>query len=174
YACMMAGVISANVVIVVLARDVLDAGPRGFGFLNAGWALGAVVGGVATGALVRRFRPVPVLITALATLAIGHTLFPYARYLALAVAMHAVFGACRAVGGVLTQSSIMTTVPRRLMGRTQSAFSVMSTLLQVVMSFSLGLLAEHVSVPIAFLALGVLYGMATLAAAHARSLLRPA
>ena len=41
---------------------------------------------------------VSVLITALAILSIGHVMFPYAGYLALAVAMNALFGACRALG----------------------------------------------------------------------------
>ena len=84
--------------------------------------------------------------------------------------MNAIFGACRAVGAVLTQSSILTVVPRRLMGRTQSAFAVIATLLQVVMSFALGWLAEHAGLQIAFLVLGLVYGAAVIAALRAREL----
>jgi hypothetical protein len=131
--------------------------------------VGAVAGGLASGALARH-RPLTVLISAMVILSVGHALFPYVHLLAAAVAMNALFGGCRALGGVLTQSSIMATVPRRLMGRTQSAFSVISTLLQVAMSFSLGWLAEHVNLPIAFLLLGLLYGVAVLAAFRARAL----
>jgi MFS transporter, DHA3 family, macrolide efflux protein len=169
FACMMAGVISANVLVVALARDLLHAGPRGYGYIEAGWAVGAVAGGLASGALARH-RPLTMLISAMAILSVGHALFPYVHLLAAAVVMNALFGACRALGGVLTQSSIMATVPRRLMGRTQSAFSVISTLLQVAMSFSLGWLAEHLNLPIAFLLLGLLYGVAVLAAFRARAL----
>ncbi len=110
------------------------------------------------------------LILALATLAVGHTLFPYARVLAVAVAMNALFGGCRALGGVLTQSSIMAAVPPHLMGRTQSAFSVICTILQVVMSFMLGWFAQHVTLSIAFLLLGAIYGGGVLAAMRVRSL----
>jgi MFS family permease len=170
YACMMAGVLSGNVLLVTLAQFLLKSGARGFGFMEAGWAFGAVTGGLVAGALVLRFPPLVVLIASLAVLAVGHTLFPYARLLAVVVAMQALFGACRALGGVLTQSSIMTIVPRRLMGRTQSTFSVIATLLQVLMSFSLGFLAERVSVTLAFLTLGLLYGSAVLAAMRARGL----
>ena len=173
FACMMAGVLSANVLVVALARDLLHSGARGYGYMEAAWAMGAITGGLAASALARR-RPLTVLITALVILAAGHALFPYARLLAVAVAMNAVFGGCRALGGVLTQSSIMTTVPRRLMGRTQSAFSVISTLLQVGMSFSLGWLGQHTNLRIAFLTLGVLYGGAVAAALRARALARPA
>jgi MFS family permease len=169
FACMMAGVISANVLVVALARDLLQSGPRGYGYIEAGWAVGAVTGGLVSGALARR-RPFTVLIAAMAILAVGHALFPYVHLLVTAVAMNAVFGGCRALGGVLTQSSIMATVPRRLMGRTQSAFSVISTLLQVGMSLSLGWLAQHLSLPLAFLGLGLLYSIAVFAAVRARAL----
>jgi hypothetical protein len=70
---------------------------------------------------------------------------------------------------VLTQSGIMLLVPRRLMGRTQSAFAVFSTTLQVVISFSLGWVAEKVSLPFAFFILAALYGGAVLAALRARA-----
>jgi len=107
---------------------------------------------------------------ALATLAIGHTLFPFARVLSAAVAMNALFGVCRALGGVLTQTSIMAAVPRHLMGRTQSAFSVLGTVLQVGMSFTLGWFAEHVTLSIAFVMLGAIYGGGAIAALWVRTL----
>jgi MFS family permease len=169
YACMMAGVISANILVVALAKDLLDVGPTGYGYIEMGWALGAIAGGLAAGSLARR-NPYGVMVVALATLAVGHTLFPYAHVLVAAVAMNALFGACRALGGVLTQSSIMAAVPRQLMGRTQSAFSVIATILQVGMSFSLGWIAEHLTLSLAFLLLGTIYGGGTLAALRARTL----
>ena len=169
YACMMAGVISANVLVVALAKDLLDAGPTGYGYIEMGWALGAIAGGLAATTLARR-HPYSVLVLALTTLAVGHTLFPYARALGVAVAMNALFGVCRALGGVLTQSSIMASVPRQLMGRTQSAFSVIATILQVGMSFTLGWFAEHVTLSVAFLLLGAIYGGGVVAALRVRSL----
>jgi hypothetical protein len=169
YSCMMAGVISANILVVALAKDLLSAGARGFGYIEAGWAIGAIAGGLLVGRAARH-RPYSVLIIAFATLAVGHALFPYTRFLVTAVAMNALFGVCRALGGVLTQSSIMAAVPRRLMGRTQSAFAVMATVLQVVISFTLGWFAEHVTLSLAFLLLGAIYGGGVLAAVRVRTL----
>ncbi len=169
YACMMAGVISANVLVVALAKDLLSVGARGYGWIEAGWAGGAIVGGLAAGIAARK-KPYGVLVAALATLAVGHTLFPYSRVLGVAVAMNALFGVCRALGGVLTQTSIMAAVPRHLMGRTQSAFSVIGTVLQVGMSFTLGWFAEHVTLAIAFLLLGAIYGGGVVAALRVRAL----
>jgi MFS family permease len=169
YACMMAGVISANVLVVALAKDQLSVGARGYGYIEMGWAFGAVAGGLAAGTMARK-KPYTVMVVALAILAVGHMMFPYARVLMAAVLMNALFGVCRALGGVLTQSSIMASVPRHLMGRTQSAFSVISTILQVGMSFALGWFAEHVTLSIAFLLLGAIYGGGVLAALRVRAL----
>jgi MFS transporter, DHA3 family, macrolide efflux protein len=169
YACMMAGVISANVLVVALANNLLHVGARGYGFIESGWALGAVIGGFAAVPLSHR-RPFQVLVAALLVLAVGHALFPYAGFLPVAILMNAIFGICRAIGAVLTQSSILASVPNRLMGRTQSAFAFMATVLQIVMSFALGWLAEHAGLQLAFLLLGAVYGAALLAALRLRTL----
>jgi MFS transporter, DHA3 family, macrolide efflux protein len=173
YSCMMAGVISANILVVALAKNLLSVGAKGYGWIEAGWACGAIVGGLMAGTFARK-RPYGVLILALSILAIGHTLFPYARMLVVAVGMNALFGVCRALGGVLTQSSIMTAVPARLMGRTQSAFSVISTILQVMISFTLGWFAQHISLSVAFLILGAIYGGGVVAALRVKALSMPA
>jgi hypothetical protein len=56
------------------------------------------------------------------------------------------------------------------MGRTQSAFAFMATVLQVIMSFALGWLAEHASLQLAFLLLGLIYGAALISASRIRTL----
>jgi len=169
YSCMMAGVITANILVAALAKNLLSSGARGYGWIEAGWAVGAIFGGLMAGTFARK-RPYGVLVVALAILAVGHTLFPYARMLAIAIAMNALFGGCRALGGVLTQSSIMAAVPPRLMGRTQSAFSVISTVLQVLMSLALGWFAQHTTLSIAFLILGGIYAGGVVAALRVRLL----
>jgi len=173
YACMMGGVISSNVLLVTMTQEILHSDARGFGFMEAGWAFGAVSGGLSAGIFTGWFTAPLLLIVALAVLAAGHPLFPYAGSLAVAVALNAVFGMCRAFGGVLSQTGIMEIVPRRLMGRTQSTFSMLATVLQVVMSLTLGYFAQHLSLPLAFFVLGLLYGCAVLAAIRARELVPP-
>ena len=170
YACMMAGVISSNVLVVTLTQQVLHSDARGFGFMEAGWAFGAVSGGLTAGVFAGWLSAPLLLIGALAVLAAGHPLFPYAGSIVLAVAMNALFGLCRAFGGVLAQTGIMEWVPRRLMGRTQSTFSMLANVLQVLMSLTLGYFAQHLSLALAFFVLGLLYGCAVLAAIRAREL----
>ncbi len=170
YACMMGGVISSNVLVVTFTQEVLHSDARGFGFMEAGWAFGAVSGGLSAGVFTGWFSAPLLLILALSVLAAGHPLFPYAGSLRVAVAMNALFGLCRAFGGVLSQTGIMELVPRRLMGRTQSTFSMLANVLQVLMSLTLGYFAQHLSLTLAFFVLGLLYGCAVLAAIRAREL----
>jgi hypothetical protein len=170
WACMLAGILSATVLLVALARDVLRAGARGYGFLEAGWATGAVLGALLASRIVRPRSTAVLPALSLAVLAAGSAALPGFTVLAAAVAAQVVLGASRAVGGVAIQSVIMAAVPQGLMGRVQSAFSIASTVLQVLMSMLLGWLAQAVSIPAGFLAVGCLYALAGAAAWYARRL----
>src|SRR6266851_1773839 len=80
HAIVMAGVVSANVVLVALANDILHAGPRGLGFLEAGWAIGAIVGGLIASQLPQSLR-MPLYVVACAGLAVGHMATPFVAFL---------------------------------------------------------------------------------------------
>src|SRR5438309_9403738 len=129
HSVMMAGVVSANVVLVALANDILHAGARGLGYLEAGWATGAITGGLIASQLSQKLR-LALYVAAIVGLAIGHMAVPFVSFLIGAVTIQALFGLCRAVAGVIAQSSLMSIVPRHFMGRTQSAMAVLTTVLQ--------------------------------------------
>jgi hypothetical protein len=96
---------------------------------------------------------------------------PFVSFLAGAVAMQALFGMCRALAGVVAQSSLMSIVPRHFMGRTQSAMAILTTALQVLMSFSLGWIAQRINIVAGFSLLALMYGGASFFAGRARQLL---
>ena len=171
HAVMMAGVVSANVVLVALANDVLHSGARGLGFLEAGWATGAILGGLLASQLAGPLR-LTLYAAGLAGLAAGHLLVPFVSFLAGAVALQIAFGSCRAVGGVVAQSSLMTIVPKHFMGRTQSAIAILSTAIQLFMSFALGWVAQSAGIVAGYALLAILYLFATICGFRARQLLR--
>jgi hypothetical protein len=96
---------------------------------------------------------------------------PFATLLAVAVTLQALFGFCRALAGVVAQSSLMSIVPRHFMGRTQSAMAILTTALQLLMSFSLGWVAQRVSILAGFTLLALMYAGASFFATRARLLL---
>jgi MFS transporter len=170
HSIMMASVVSANVVLVALANDILHAGARGLGFLEAGWAAGAITGGLIASQLSQKLRLI-LYVAAVAGLATGHLVIPFVSFLIGAVVLQALFGMCRALAGVVAQSSIMSIVPRHFMGRTQSAMAILTTILQLLMSFSLGWIAQRISIIAGFSLLALMYGGASFFAARARQLL---
>jgi MFS transporter, DHA3 family, macrolide efflux protein len=173
HAILMASVVSSNVVVVALVNDVLHSGARGFGMIEAGWAIGAIIGGLLTSQLPQRLR-LPLYVGAMAGMALGHVAIPYITFLFGAVLLQTFFGFFRALSGVVAQSSLMAMVPRHFMGRTQSTFAIFATILQLAMSFALGWGAEHFGIAIGFFLLATMYAFATLSASQARKLLREA
>jgi len=171
HSIMMAGVVSGNVVLVALVNDILHSGARGLGFLEAGWAVGAITGGFIVSQLRTSLR-MPLYVTACAVLAIGHMATPFVSFLVGAVVMQGIFGLCRAVGGVTAQSGLMSIVPRHFMGRTQSAMAILTTCFQLAMSFSLGIIAQSAGLVAGYALLALLYAGATLSASRARQLMR--
>ncbi len=171
HAVMMAGVISANIVLVALANDILHSGARGLGFLEAGWATGAIIGGLIASQLPQTLR-MTLYVAACTGLAVGHVATPFVAFLAGAVVMQILFGFCRALGGVVAQSSLMSIVPHHFMGRTQSAVAILSTVVQLLMSFSLGWVAQRAGLFAGYALLALLYAGATFSATRARQLLR--
>src|SRR5467141_1819465 len=171
HSIMMAGVVSANVVLVALANDILRAGPQGLGFLEAGWATGAIVGGLIASQLPQAMR-MPLYVAACAGLAVGHMATPFVAFLGGAMMMQILFGFCRARGGVVAQSSLMTIVPRHFMGRTQSAMAILTTVVQLFMSFALGWVAQGAGLIAGYAMLALLYTGATVSAIRARQLMK--
>jgi MFS family permease len=169
HSIMMAGVVSANVVLVALANDILRSGPRGLGFLEAGWATGAICGGLIASQLPGTKR-MPLYVAACAVLAAGHMATPFVAFLVGAVMMQMIFGFCRALGGVVAQSSLMSVVPRHFMGRTQSAMAILTTVVQLFMSFALGWVAQGAGLVAGYAMLALLYTGATISSIRARQL----
>jgi MFS family permease len=170
HAMLMASIVSGNVVVVALASEIVHSGARGFGFIEAGWAIGAIIGGIITSQLPQRLR-LPLYVAAVAGMALGHVAVPFVVLLLGATILQGCFGFFRALAGIVAQSSLMSIVPKQFMGRTQSAFAIFTTVLQLAMSFSLGWMGKRFSIAVGFFLLAAMYAGATLTAMRARRLL---
>jgi MFS family permease len=171
HSILMGGIVSANVLIVALASDLLHSGPRGLGYLEAGWGFGATLGGLLASQLPQRLR-LTLYGVAMAVLALGHVAMPLIAFLAAAVFFQILFGFCRALSGVVAQATLMAIVPRHFMGRTQSAVAIVTTAFQILMSFALGWVSQRFSLIAGFSLLSLLYVCGTISAFRARQLLR--
>ncbi|HVO56941.1 MAG TPA: MFS transporter [Dongiaceae bacterium] len=171
HSILMAGVVSANVLLVALAADILHSGAPGLGYLEGGWGLGAILGGLLASQLPQRAR-MTLYAVSLAGLALGHLSMPFITWLVAAVFFQVLFGFFRALSGVVAQGTLMMIVPRHFMGRTQSAIAILTTVLQLVMSLALGWISQQLSLVSGFALLALIYAAGTLSAFHARNLIR--
>jgi DHA3 family macrolide efflux protein-like MFS transporter len=171
HSILMAGVVSANILLVALAANILHAGARGLGYLEGGWGLGAIIGGLLASQLPPRLR-MTLYAFSIAGLALGHLAMPFITFIVAAVFFQMCFGFFRALSGVVAQAALMLIVPRHFMGRTQSAMAILTTILQLLMSVALGWISQQLSIFAGFALLALIYAFGTLSAFHARNLLR--
>lgn len=162
-AMMVSGVLTAP-----LSDRILHAGAVGYGWLNAGWGIGAFVSTFYAARLSRKFgwgRVVPLSMLLLATcfFVVPHSVMAgMAVGIYLASSIYFLAGTARGVGGIALSTSMMELVPKHLMGRVQTLFSLFSIALQVSLAPVAGNIAQRHSLTIALGLIAILYLLATL------------
>lgn len=154
--CFQLGTVS----LVLLATRTLDLGPRGFGLLLAGGAVGSVVGGLLNARIVARIGALPALVLALAAnvpifVAIG--LSPDAVVLGALLALNGFF---TTMWNVVTVSLRQELVPTSLLGRVNSVYRLLGWGLMPVGAVVGGLLAHRYGLRAPYPIAGALRGVA--------------
>jgi MFS family permease len=165
WAIFIAGMMTQGVTTAPLSDRILHAGARGYGWLNGGWAVGAFTSTLYAPLFIRRLHGRRSVVCAMALLALSLTMAPFSGSVVIAVMCYAVMGSGRGLAGVAISSTMMEMVPKHFMGRVQNTFFFLGTSLQLLTSIAVGAIAEHLSLPLAFSVIGLLYGIAAIAAA---------
>jgi MFS transporter, DHA3 family, macrolide efflux protein len=171
-ACFIGAMLSQGVVTAPLSDRILKSGAVGYGWLNAGWAVGAFLSAfyapLAIGALGKRRS----VVVPFSILALSLVLLPFSHWLAVAVALYMVMGSGRGVGGVAINSNIMESVQPQFMGRVQNTFMFFGTALQLGLGFLIGLAAHRLGLLWGFVMIASVYllsGVATIWPVHAKA-----
>jgi MFS family permease len=165
WAIFIAGMLTQGVTTAPLSDRILHAGAQGYGWLNAGWAVGAFTSTLYASMFIRRLHGRRSVVCAMTLLALGLMLAPFSKVVPLAVLCYAAMGSGRGVAGIAISSRMMEMVPKHFMGRVQNTFFFIGTLLQLVTSIGVGVIAEQISLALAFTMIGVMYGVAAITAA---------
>jgi MFS family permease len=180
WALFIGGMLTQGVITAPFSDRILKAGAVGYGWLNAGWAVGACLSAIYTPALIRgtgHRRAVGISMALLGASLISlpflgthlHGLVHLSASLSVglallvAVMVYCLMGCCRALGGVAITSTMMELVPKHFMGRVQNTFYFLGTTLQLVFSFTVGTVAHTRSLAAGFAIVGGIYLMACLA-----------
>jgi len=160
----LGAMLTGGVVTAPLSDRILHGGAVGYGWLNAGWGVGAFVSALYAPVVIKNLRARPAIAVSMGLLAAGMFLAPFSRVLAIAVAIFGIMGSARGLSGIAISSSMMEHVPPHFMGRVQNTFYFVGTALQVVLALGVGAVAHRVSLAWGFAMIGFVYALALLSA----------
>jgi MFS family permease len=175
WALFIGGMLTQGVITAPFSDRILQAGAVGYGWLNAGWAIGAFLSAIYTPALIRGTGHRIAVGVSMALLGLSLISLPFLGAhvhgllgsiklgLLAAVSVYCVMGCARGLGGVAITSTMMELVPKHFMGRVQNTFYFLGTALQLVFSFAVGTIAHKRSLAEAFAIVGAIYLLACLA-----------
>jgi len=164
WALFVAAMMTQGVLSAPLSDRLLHGGAVGYGWLNAGWAVGAFVAVFYASNFIRKRGANLSVTLAMSTIAACLFLLPVSHWLVLAVPMYFVMGSSRGVGGIALSSEMMQLVPRHFMGRVQNAFSFVANALQICTALLVGEAAHRDGLRYGFWMVGTMYLGAALAA----------
>jgi MFS family permease len=164
WALFVAAMMTQGVLSAPLSERILHGGAVGYGWLNAGWAVGAFVSVFYAAGFVRRHGANRVVTLTMSVIAASLFLLPVSRWLALAVVIYFMMGSSRGAGGIALSSEMMQLVPRHFMGRVQNTFSFLASALQICTALLVGEAAHREGLIFGFWMVGAMYLGAALAA----------
>jgi MFS family permease len=136
---------------------VLHAGAVGYGWLNGGWAIGALLSTVYTAWLIRKLGSRHTVAVNMALLSFCWFALPYSPVLTVAVVLYGIGGSARGITGVALSTAVMETVPKHFMGRVQNTIYLAGTMLQLMLGMIVGYIAHHRGLAPAFAIIATLY-----------------
>jgi MFS family permease len=158
-AMMTQGVLSAP-----LSERILHSGAVGYGWLNAGWAVGAFVSVIYASRIIRRSGANQVVTVTMSVIAVSLFVLPEIRWLAVAVPIYFIMGSGRGAGGIAISTEMMEMVPKHFMGRVQNTFFFLASALQIGTAMLAGEAAHRDGLKFGFWIVGAMYLSAALAA----------
>jgi MFS family permease len=159
----LAGMMTQNVLTAPMSERLLHAGAVGYGWLNAGWGTGAFTSMAYTAWLIRKAGGRRAIAICMAVMGASLFVMPLTAALPLAVLMYLIAGSARGVGGVAINATIMEIVPKHFMGRVQNMFFFFGMLLQIVMSYLVGVVAHTMALTFGFWIVAGVYTVACVA-----------
>jgi MFS family permease len=164
WALFVAAMMTQGVLSAPLSERILHGGAVGYGWLNAGWAVGAFVSVFYASGFVRRHGANRVVTLTMSVIAASLFVLPVSHWLAIAVTIYFLMGSSRGMGGIALSSEMMQLTPRHFMGRVQNAFAFVASALQICTALLVGEAAHRDGLIYGFWMVGAMYLGAALAA----------
>ena len=157
----LGAMLTQGVITAPLIERVLHTGAVGYGWLNGAWGVGAFLVALYATKFIKRHGSPNAFSLSLAVLSVGMVLAPLTRWMLFAIGIYFFMGAARGLAGIAVTSSMMEKVAKHFMGRVQNTFFFGGMLLQLSLSFVVGVVAHRVSLTLAFFIVAAMYCSAT-------------
>src|SRR5262250_878884 len=112
WALFLGAMLTGYVVTAPLSDQVFHRGAVGYGWLNAGWGVGAFLSALYAPQMIARVSARRAIAISMGALAICISLAPLSPVLVVAVAVYGMMGSARGVAGVAINTSLMEQVPQ--------------------------------------------------------------
>ena len=157
-------VLNFNVVVPLVARDVLNQGAHGFGLLMSALGAGAVAGAFGVALFRRGQPPLTFLVASAATLCAGLIALAAAGHFVVAALVLALLGCCQILFTTGCNTTLQLIAPNELRGRVMGLYTVTFAGMTPFGSLLVGWVAEHQGIRLACAAGGAigLLGVAVL------------
>ena len=157
WALFVAAMMTQGVLSAPLSERILHGGAVGYGWLNAGWAVGAFVAVFYAAAFIRRQGANRSVTLTMSMIAVSLFVLPLTHWLAVAVAVYFLMGSSRGVGGIALSTEMMQLVPRHFMGRVQNGFAFLASAMQICTALLVGEAAHRDGLRYGFWMVGAMY-----------------
>ena len=168
WALFVCGMQVTSVVAAPLSDRVLHAGAVGYGWMNAGWGIGAFIGSVLAADCLRRYGWRGAIPASMAILSLCLYGLPFSTVILLAASLFLIAGIARGIGGIALSSTMMEIIPKHYMGRVQNLFSLFAIAMQIAVAPLVGGTAQNKGLILGTAVIGTMYLLATLAGLFAR------
>jgi MFS family permease len=149
-------VLNFNVIVPLVARDVLNQGAHGFGLLMSSLGAGAVAGAFGVALLRRGEPPLSFLVGSGAMLCAGLVALAAVGHFALAAAVLALLGCCQILFTTGCNTTLQLIAPNELRGRVMGLYTVTFAGMTPFGSLLIGYMAEHQGVRAACAVMGAI------------------
>ncbi|MGH7403515.1 MAG: MFS transporter [Candidatus Rokuibacteriota bacterium] len=136
-------VVNTNVVVPLIARDVLHEGAHGFGLLMASLGVGAVVGALAVATLSVGRPPLPLVVGPALTAAALMLVLSTARDFGLTAVVLTALGFAQIVFMTSCNTTVQIAVPDELRGRVMGLYALVFAGMTPIGALIMGTVAEH-------------------------------
>ena len=164
WALFIAAMMTQGVISAPLSDRILHRGAVGYGWINAGWALGAFTSMFYASRFIRRNGAHRSVTLTMLVIAVALMLLPSIPWIAFTVPIYFVMGSGRGVGGIAISSEMMQIVPKYFMGRVQNTFFFIASALQICTALFAGEAAHRDGLKFGFYIVAAMYFGAALAA----------